>query len=71
MNVPNNSVQVENLLRNLVPNGEVWSDDGNVGVNVPSESENEVLELLRNSNLPRVGDGVQMGSVWVNQEELE
>lgn len=69
--VPNNSGRVEQLLNSLVPdNNGVWSDDGNVGVRVSRDRENEVLELLRNSNLPRVGDGVQEGSVWVNGEDL-
>lgn len=68
--VPNNSVSVSNKVQRLVPDGEVWDDDGNVGVRVSFERENEVLELLRNSNLPKVGDGVQEGSVFVNEVEV-
>lgn len=38
--IPNNEVSIMRRLQQIVPDGQVWSDDGNVGVNVSPEREN-------------------------------
>lgn len=67
MRVPNNDVLVSNQLESLNL-GKVWRDDGNVGLVVSDNRVDEVREVLSNLNLPRVGDGVQEGSVWLQNE---
>ena len=66
--VPNNSRSQSDRLRELNI-GRVWEDDGNIGVVVDRERFDEVVEMVRNLEILRVGDGVQEGSVWVSSTD--
>lgn len=69
MRVPNNQELLANQIRSMFE-VEVVADDGSVIVNSHcSEDEEEAIRAFVRAAGPRIGDGVQEGSLWINGED--